>query len=155
MCVAAAQARRQALAMSDPIGSGPSGDVHGFSWHTADAQKLAAALARVQAAREKGGKTAVAWETMQLLPDGFRLGWKKAVSYRAGYMWFTRVLGDLVAEPGQTSNWRVVGYRDGSSPPGPAPPGAPQASAAGLSSPPARAADAERAPPTARRRLRT
>ena len=82
----------------------PSGEFHGFSWHTADPSSVLKASAWLKKVREKGGKTAVVWEGLKGLPDGFYFPWKRPVSFAAGYMWLVRVLGDLVAEPGHTSN---------------------------------------------------
>ena len=96
----------------------PSGEFRGFSWHTVDPSKVVEASARLNAAREKKGKTAVVWEGMRGLPDGFYLPWKRPVTFAAGYMWFDRVLGDMVGEPGQTSNWHVEGHHEGFDPKG-------------------------------------
>ena len=160
------------VAMSCAKGAGqwPSGEFRGFSWHTVDPNKAAQASARLKASREKGGKTAVVWESMKGLPDGFYLLWKQPVRFAAGYMWWTRLLGDLVAEPGQTSNWHVEGHREGfdparavapalaasmAAPSGRSEPSGP-AAPPGPSSPPrpGRRAD-EGAPRTTRRRLRS
>ena len=85
----------------------------GFSWSSADSSKIEQASAVLASAREKGGKTAVAWKDMLRLPGGFYLPWKRPVTFGAGYMWLCRTLGDLVQEPGQTSNWEVKGHREG------------------------------------------
>lgn len=67
----------------------------------------------MRAEQARGGKQSVDWAGFQVLPDGFYLPWKKPGQFANGYMWFSRKLGHLVAEPGQTSNWRVVGHPEG------------------------------------------
>ena len=137
----------------------PDGVFVGFSWRSADSSKIEKASALLASAREKGGKTAVAWDKMQTLPDGFYLAWKRPVSYAAGYMWLSRILGDLVAEPCQTSNWNVQGHRKGfdhGAAVSPAPAGeAASANAASANAASASAASASAlAPQTVPRRLR-
>ena len=102
--------------MSAPGLAWPSGVFKGFSWHTADPRKVALAVERVETLRKKGGKTAVEWKSYLALADGLYLPWKNPASFAAGYMWFSRNVGDLVSEPGQTCNWRVEGHRNGFDP---------------------------------------
>ncbi len=88
----------------------------GFSWHTKCRKALQQARMALAEVQEKGGKSAVVWDGLAPLDDGFYLPWKVPTKFRAGYSWFTRQLGALVDEVGQTSKWRVVGHIDGFDP---------------------------------------
>ena len=83
----------------------------GFSWHTADKSAHQEASAVLAAVRASSKRSAIDWDGFLEIPDGFYLRWKQPRNYRAGYQFFNNHLGSLVSEPGQTSNWRVVGHR--------------------------------------------
>ena len=85
----------------------------GFSFHTADARTQEAAWAITQENIGKKRKTGNDWAGLRELPDGFYLPRKTPANYENGYSWFSRVLGHLVWEPGQTSNWHVVAHPRG------------------------------------------
>lgn len=140
-----------------------TGTFLGFQWRSADPSKVAPALRRIDEIRARGGKTAIDWANFQALADGFYLPWKKRASFAAGYAWLCRVVGDLVAEPGQTCYWRCVGHRDGFDPAlaretsaSVDAPGASAAAPSALAAPPDALASPPLAGPAAsRRRLRS
>ena len=90
----------------------------GVYWHSCQQQTVLAARAERDKARSisKGRKTAVTWEGLLELPDGFYLPWRKPASWASGYGYFSRTLGTLVWERGQSSAWRVVGHPHGFDP---------------------------------------
>jgi serine/threonine protein kinase len=84
--------------------------LQGFSWHSVDPKIFESARLRVSD-MEKIGKTAVNWESLQWLPQGFYIAWKDfGGTYRAGYHWFSRVIGDLSDTDGNTLQWCVIGH---------------------------------------------
>ena len=140
-----------------------AGTFVGFQWRSDDPSKVAPALSRIEEIRAKGRKTAIDWSKFQALADGFYLPWKKRATFAAGYAWLCRVVGDLVAEPGQTCYWRCVGHREGFDPAlaretsaSADAPGAPAAAPSALAAPPdALISPSLAAPPASRRRLRS
>ena len=100
----------------------PSGTFAGFSWHSCD-QKVredaAAILEEAQANQYKPGRISHRGPKFSgLLPldDGFYMPWNVPAAMACGYMFFSRKIGHLVGEMGQTSNWRVVGHPAGFDP---------------------------------------
>ena len=84
---------------------------HGFSWHTIDPTVLNDARSCIEAAN-KAGKTAVVWEGMREVDEGFWLPWKEPSTFNAGCLWFFRKLGNLVAEQGLSARWFVIGHNE-------------------------------------------
>ena len=62
---------------------------HGFSWHAIDSTVLNDARLCIEAS-SKAGKTAVGWEGMREVDEGFWLPWKGPSTFNAGYRWFFR-----------------------------------------------------------------
>jgi len=112
---AAAQAKASVAATASARAFRSSGAYAGFSWHSCEHRLVLEAKQKMQEARQ-ARNTAVDWANCLELTDGVYLPWKKAGTYAAGYDFFSRWLGALVYEAGQTSSWQVHGHRTGFDP---------------------------------------
>ena len=79
-----------------------------FALHTYDSDFRFRVSVALEEKRRSPTKTAVDWETLAVLPDGFALRWQSAAFIRAGHTWWSRVLEKIAGS--QDVEWEVRGY---------------------------------------------
>ena len=79
-----------------------------FALHTYDSDFRFRVSVALEEKRRSPTKTAVDWDTLAVLPDGFALRWQSAAFIRAGHTWWYRVLEKIKGS--QDVEWDVRGY---------------------------------------------
>ena len=80
-----------------------------FSWHLTSPRALDVAKAMVARQRTKR-QSPVDLESAVWLPDGVQLTYWVPTSYHSAYAWFSRLLGEIPAVHGDTSDWRLEAH---------------------------------------------
>ncbi len=80
-----------------------------YSWHTSSSSDLEKAKGIVESLRT-GRQTALEWDTLQWLTDGFHVRWKTAVQHRAARHWFVGTGLTTKRFAALSEKWLLVGH---------------------------------------------
>ena len=79
-----------------------------FALHTQDSAFKFRVSVALEVKKLPANKSAVEWDTLNVLADGFVLRWRQAALIRAGHMWWARLLQRVIGS--RDAQWEVRGY---------------------------------------------